>query len=64
MVVKLGFRERQNKEQLGNSEPFPRTNMPVHLITSEQIGFSEKLCHDQKVTPRAGGLGVKKAGVV
>ena len=37
------------KEQLGNSEPFPVTNMPVHLINSEQIGFSEQLCDDQKV---------------
>ena len=25
------------------------TNMPVHLINSEQIDFSEQLCEDQKV---------------
>ena len=48
-TVKLEFKERLNKEQLGNSEPFPVTNMPVHLINSEQIGFSEQLCNDQKV---------------
>ena len=48
-TVKLGFKERQNKEQLGNSEPFPITNMPVHLINSEQINFSEQFCDDQNV---------------
>ena len=48
-TVKLGFKELLNKEQLVNSEPFPVTNMPVHLINSEQIGFSEQLCDDQKV---------------
>ena len=42
-TVKLGFKELLNKEQLGNSEPFPMTNMPVHLINSEQ------LCDNQKV---------------
>ena len=45
----LGFKERLNKEQLVKSEPFPVTNMPVHLINSEQIGFREQLCDDQKV---------------
>ena len=30
-TVKLGFKERLNKE-LGNSEPFSVNNMPVHLI--------------------------------
>ena len=49
ITVKLGFKELLNKEQLGNSEPFPVTNMPVHLINREQIGFSEQLCDDQKV---------------
>ena len=48
-TVKLGFKERLIKEQLGNSEPFPVTNMPVHLTNSEQIGFSEQLCSDQKI---------------
>ena len=48
-TVKLGFKERLNKEQLGNSEPFPVTNMPVHLKNSEQIGFGEQLCDGQKV---------------
>jgi hypothetical protein len=28
-------------EQIGNSEPFPVTNLPVYLINSEQIGISE-----------------------
>ena len=45
-TVKLGFKERLDKEQLGNREPFPVTNMPVYLINSEQIGFSEQLCDD------------------
>ena len=35
--------------QLGNSEPFPVANMPAYLTYSEQIGFSEQLCDDQKV---------------
>ena len=30
-TVKLGFKERLNEEQLGNSEPFSVTNMPVHF---------------------------------
>ena len=38
------FNERLNMEQLGNSEPLPMINMPVHLINSEQIGISEQLC--------------------
>ena len=42
-TVKLGFKERLNKEQLGNSETFPVTNMSVQLINSEQIGISEQL---------------------
>ena len=32
--------ERLDKEQLDNSEPFPLTNMQVHLIISEQIGLA------------------------
>ena len=40
-TVKLGFEEPLNKEQLGNSESFAVTNMPVHLINSEQSGCSE-----------------------
>ena len=43
-AVKLGIKERLDKEQLGNSEPFSVTNMPVHLLNSEQNGFSEELC--------------------
>ena len=35
-TVKLGFKERLNKEQLGNSESFPMNNMPVYLFNSEQ----------------------------
>ena len=45
-TVKVGFKERLDKEQLDNSEPFPVTN---NLINSEQIGFSEQLCNSQKV---------------
>ena len=48
-TVKLGIKELLNKEQLGNSEPFPVTNLPVYLINSEQIGISEQFCDDQKV---------------
>ena len=48
-TVKLGFNELLNKEQIGNSEPFPMTNLPVYLINSEQIGISEQFCDDQKV---------------
>ena len=48
-TVKLGFKERLDKEQIGNSEPFPLTNLLVYLINSEQIGISEQFCNDQKV---------------
>ena len=48
-TVKLGFKKLLNKEQLVNSETFPVTNMPFHLMNSEQIAFSEQLCDDQKV---------------
>ena len=48
-TVKLRFKELLNKEQLGNSEPFPVTNMPVCLTNSEEIGFSEQLCDNQKL---------------
>ena len=48
-TVKLGFKELLNKEQIGNSEPFFVTNLPVYLINSEQIGISEQFCDDQKV---------------
>ena len=44
-TVKLGFKERLNKEQLGNIEPFPMTNMPVHLTNGKQI--IEQLCNDR-----------------
>ena len=36
-TVKLGFKERLDKEQLGNSEPFPVTNLPDFIINSEQF---------------------------
>ena len=36
------------KKQLGNSEPFPVTNMLVHLINREQIGFGEQLWDNSK----------------
>ena len=42
-------KEWLDKEQPGNSEPFPVTNLPVYLINSEQIGISERFCDDQKV---------------
>ena len=48
-TVKLGFKEQLNKKQIGNSEPFPVTNLLVYLINSEQIGISEQFCDDQKV---------------
>ena len=48
-TVKLGFKERLNKEQIGNSEPFPVTNLLVYLINREQIGISGKFCDGQKV---------------
>ena len=35
-TVRLGFKKLLNKEQLGNSEPFPVTNMLIHLMNSEQ----------------------------
>ena len=31
-TVKLGLEELLNKEQIGNIEPFPATNLPVYLI--------------------------------
>ena len=48
-TVKLGFKELLNKEQIGISEPFLVTNLPVYLINSEQISISDQLCKDQKV---------------
>ena len=48
-TVELGFKELLNKEQIGNSEPFPMTNLPVYLINSDQIGMSEQFCDGQKV---------------
>ena len=49
-TVKLGIKELFNKEQIGNSEPFSVTNLPVYLINSEQIGISEQFCDGQKVS--------------
>ena len=48
-TVKLGFKELLNKEQIGNSEPFSMTNLPVYLINSDQVGMSEQFCDGQKV---------------
>ena len=42
-TVKLGFKELLDKEQIGNSEPFPVTNLPIYLINSE------KICDDPKL---------------
>ena len=47
--VKLCIKELLNKEQIGNSEPFPVTNLPVYLRNSELIGISEQFCEDLKV---------------
>ena len=49
ITVNFGIMEMLNKEQIGNSEPFPVTNLPVYLINSEQIGISEQFFDDQKV---------------
>ena len=49
VTVKVEFKERLNKEQLGNGEVFPVTNMKGYLINSEQFGISEQFCNDQKV---------------
>ena len=48
-TVKLGFKERLNKEQIGNSKPFLVNNLLVYLIIREQISISEQFCDDQKV---------------
>ena len=48
-TVKLGIKELLDKEQIGNSEPFPVTNLPVYLINNDQIGISEQFCDGQKV---------------
>ena len=48
-TVKLGFIELLNKEQIVNSEPFPVTNLPVYLLSSERIGISDQFCDDQKI---------------
>ena len=48
-TVNLGFKERLNKEQIGNSKPFLVNNLLVYLINREQISISEQFCDDQKV---------------
>ena len=48
-TVKLGIEKLFIKEQIGNSEPFAMTNLPVYLIDSKQIGISEQFCDYQKV---------------
>ena len=48
-TVNLGIKELLNKEQIGNSEPFTVTNLPIYLRNSEQIDISEQFCDDQKV---------------
>ena len=49
-TVKLGNKEWLDKEQLGNSEPFPVTNDYASLLimNSEQICINEQFCHDQE----------------
>ena len=63
-TVKLWFKERLNKEQLCNSEPFPLINMPVHFINSEQIGISEQLCYEQKASYYQVRLCLIKVGIL
>ena len=48
-TVKLGDKERFDKEKIGVKEPFPVTNLPVYFINSEQPGVSEQFCDGQKV---------------
>ena len=38
-TVKLGIKELSKKEQSGNSEPFPVTNLSVYFINNEQPGI-------------------------
>ena len=47
-TVKFDFKERLNKEQIGNSEPFLVTNLLVYLMNSEHSGITEQFCDDQK----------------
>ena len=49
VVVKLGNKEQLDSEQLGNSEPFSVTKLPVYFINSEQPSISEQFCDEQKV---------------
>ena len=48
-TVKLGFKKLLDKVQLGNSEPFPVINMPVHLMNSEKIDFSEQIVFSEQI---------------
>ena len=41
-ALTFGFKERLNKEQLGNSEPFLVTYMPVHLINWNYCAMTKK----------------------
>ena len=45
-TVKFDFKERLNKEQIDNSEPFPVANLLVYLRI---VKISEQFCYDQKV---------------
>ena len=49
-TVKLGNKERFEKEQIGIKEPFLVNNLLVYLINREQISISEQFCDDQKVS--------------
>ena len=51
-TVKLGGKEQLDSEQIGNSEPFPVTNLPVVFINSEHPGVSEQFCNDYEVPYR------------
>ena len=39
ITVKLKFKERLDKEQLSNSEPFPMTNMLVHFKIVKKLAL-------------------------
>ena len=36
-IVKFGDKEQLDIEQLGNSEPFPMTNLPVYLLIFQSL---------------------------
>ena len=49
VLYKVYLIMNQEKEQIGNSEPFPVANLPVLFINSEQIGIREQFWDNLKV---------------